>query len=404
MCTPTSPPSVAAAEPSSAPSARIADVFRRHALAYRDAHALIPEQARVLAAVCVCRTAELGGFVDVCVACGFTRQVFHSCRDRHCPTCQASAQAEWIAQREERVLPVRHFHVVFTLPSELRPLAQRNGRIVYDAMFAAASETLQSLARSQLGASLGATVVLHTWTREMLYHPHVHCVVTAGGLADDGAWVHTPPHFLFPIAAMRKIFHGVVRKHLFAAHTAGKLDLAGDGAAITEPRAFARFMRGLHRKKWVVYVKAPFAGAEHVFRYLGQYTHRVAISDHRIVAITNDEVTFRTRGSGQISVSSEEFIRRFLLHVLPSGFHKIRHYGLYASGNVNAKLPTARAVLERERPAVPVPDSIDAADKDVVDERSRCPECGERLVVIEIPRGSMKAIVELFLRRPPDTS
>lgn len=401
MCAP-SPPSGAVAEPS-ARALLLAHVFRRHGVAYRDAHVLTPEQARVLAAVRVCRTAELGGFVDVCPACGFTRQVFHSCRDRHCPSCQANAQGEWIAQREARVLPVRHFHVVFTLPSELRPLALRNGRIVYDAMFAAASETLQSLARSRLDASLGATVVLHTWTREMLYHPHLHCVVTAGGLTEAGAWVHTPPHFLFPIAAMRKVFHAVVRKHLIAAYAAKAFDLAGDCAHLVEPRAFTRFLRSLHRKKWVVYAKAPFAGPEHVFRYLGQYTHRVAISDHRVVAITDDTVTFRTRGRGRVTVSCDEFIRRFLLHVLPSGYHKIRHYGLYASANVNAKLPVARAFLERERPSK-VACEVPAVAEEADDERSRCPECGGRLVVIEIARGSMKAIVAMFMRRPPDTS
>lgn len=332
------------------------DIFRRHALDFDRAHVLTPDQGKVLRALGACRTAALGGHLEVCDACGFERPAYNSCRNRHCPGCQAAAQHEWLAQRLERVLPVHHFHVVFTLPEELRPIALRNGAVVFDILLKAAAEVLSTLGKQRLGAQLGVSSVLHTWTRAMLFHPHVHCVVTGGGLALDGSrWVATPPNFLFPVAVMRKLYRGIVRRLLKAAYEGGRLDVTGACAPLADPQVFARLLRSIHRKRWVVYAKRPFAGPEQVFAYLGRYTHRVAISDHRLVSVDDRAVTFTTKEGGRVTVEPAEFIRRFLLHVLPSGFHKIRHLGLYAAANVHTRLERARGVLPSPRRAVPPP-------------------------------------------------
>jgi len=376
------------------PKLRVADIFRRHGAAYDASHVLTPDQGRVLGALRACRTAALGGHLEVCDTCGYQRPVYNSCRNRHCPGCQALAQHKWLEKRMERVLPTQHFHVVFTLPAELRPLAMRNATVVFGAMMRAANEVLSSLACGRLGAVLGVTEVLHTWTRAMLFHPHVHCVVTGGGLSLDGQrWVQTPKSFLFPVAAMRKLFRAVLRKALLRAHELGTLDFGGDCADLEALAAFKRLFRALHRKKWVVYCKPPFDGTRQVFAYLGRYTHRVAISDHRIVSIRDDEVTFRTKNGGQVTLTAEEFIRRFLLHVLPPGFHKIRHFGLYSSAHVHNKLPIAAALLGQPRPDEPEPDasSNEPELEDVVldltgEDLRRCPCCSTgRLVRMPLP-------------------
>jgi len=326
--------------PGGRPTLRVTDIFRDHGAAFDVAHVLTPTQGKVLRALAACRTAALGGHLEVCDRCGFERPAYNSCRNRHCPGCQAAAQREWLERRLVRVLPTHHFHVVFTLPSELRELALKNGAVVYDILLRAAAEVLGTLADDRLHAQLGFTAVLHTWTRKMLFHPHVHCVVTGGGLARDGdRWVGTPRNFLFPVAMMRKLYRGVVRHWLRDAHEQGRLAFDGDA------RGFARLLRSIHRKKWVVYAKRPFSGPKQVFAYLGRYTHRVAISDHRLLALTDGAVSFSTRDGGQVTVTPEEFIRRFLLHVLPTGFHKIRHFGLYAAANVHTRLERARARL-----------------------------------------------------------
>lgn len=371
------------------PRVQVAEVFRRHGDVYQARHALTPAQGKVLRALTVCRTAALGGHLEVCTTCGHERPAYNSCRNRHCPGCQAMAQHAWLEQRLARVLPTHHFHVVFTLPEELRRIALRNGAVVYDVLIRAAADVLTTLGEQRLGARIGITTVLHTWTRQMLLHPHVHCVVTGGGLALDGSrWVPTPRHFLFPVAVLRKLFRGAVRTRLLAAFDQGRLDLAGACADLAEPRAFRRMLRGLHRKKWVVYAKAPFAGPKQVFAYLGRYTHRVAISDHRMVAVSDDAVTFRTKDGATTTVAPDEFIRRFLLHVLPDGFHKIRHYGLYAAAHVHRGQPVARALLGAS-------DVTDPADHDHEDDPGkedpeaeltgrdprRCPACGDLAVV-----------------------
>lgn len=361
------------------PKLRVADIFRDHAEDYRRHHALSRQQAKALGAIVACRTPALGlGFIDYCPDCGFVRPIYKSCRNRNCPTCQASAQAEWVEKRQERVLPTHHFHVVFTLPAELRPVALRNPTLVFDAMFAAASETLLALGRQRLGGEIGASVVLHTWTRAMLFHPHLHCVVTGGALSDR-TWSATLPNFLFPVAVMRKRFSTLVRGHLRKLWP--ELDLGGECAPFAAEKAFARHLRALRRKDWVVYAKRPFKGPAGLFRYLGQYTHRIAISNHRLREVTQDRIVFQGRGKQRVTVSPQEFIRRFLLHVLPARFHKIRHYGLYSSTHVHGALMRAREALVRSGAAVLYEASPDAENlAAAADARRPCPICGTLLV------------------------
>lgn len=341
---------------------QVADIFRRFGAAYASAHPLPKHVHKVLRAVIRCRTAALGGHIDVCSHCGFERPAYNSCRNRHCPSCQAGAQEEWIAGQRERTLDTHYFHVVFTLPEPLRGLAQRNPKLVYDALFAAASETLLLLGRQRLDATLGITMVLHTWTRAMLLHPHVHCIVTGGGLSlDRSAWVHARPNFLFPVAVMRALFRGKLLARLDRLARDGELDLGDiDWACVR---------RHLYQKAWVVYAKRTFGGPEHVIEYLGRYTHRVAISSSRIQALTDDAVTFRTRGDDTVTVTPDEFIRRFLLHVLPPQFRKIRHFGMIAASNIKTLFRMAADILGTLPPAPP---SLTLAD---VGAEEVCPSC-----------------------------
>jgi hypothetical protein len=329
------------------PRYEVADIFRAHGEQYRATHPLTPEQRKVMACIEVCRTEVLGGHVDLCPDCGHASDPsYNSCRNRHCPKCQALDQARWIEARSERILPVPYFHVVFTLPSELGTLALFNRRLIYGLLFTAASKTLLELGRDEdrLGALLGITAVLHTWTRDLRLHPHLHCVVTGGGLALDGEkWVSTGGKFLFPVKVISALFRGKFIDAFKRLHRRGDIDLGPDDRLCTDLPAL---FNTLFSKPWVVYAKRPFAGPEQVFAYLGRYSHRVAISNHRLQAVTDDAVTFATRDGKSATLKPDEFIRRFLLHVLPKGFAKIRHYGLLASSNVNTKLPVARRLLQ----------------------------------------------------------
>lgn len=329
--------------PAGRPRFDIADIVRRHRAALEAEVRLSSAQRRVLSDIERCRTAALGGHLDVCRSCGHEHPAYNSCRNRHCPKCQALRQEQWIAAREQRLLPVRHFHVVFTLPSELRPLARAVPHAIFDALFAAASATLLDLSTSRLGATLGITMVLHTWTRDLRYHPHVHALVTAGGLERDGTrWNRTSPAFLFPVAMMSTVFRGKMMEALRRLNRQGKL---ASFDPLRDPQAFEQLMSRAARAPWVVYAKKPFHRPDHVLRYLGRYTHRVAISNSRIVSVTDDEVTFRTKDGKRASLRPVEFLRRFLQHVLPPGFHKIRHFGLYAGAAVAGSLAAAREAL-----------------------------------------------------------
>jgi hypothetical protein len=303
-----------------------------------------------------CRTEVLGGHLDVCLACGDGTPSYNSCRNRHCPKCQSLAQAAWLDRRKERILPTHYFHAVFTLPSELRRLCRGNSALLYSLLFSSAAQTLLVFGRDKLRAQLGITAVLHTWTRDLRLHPHVHCVVTGGGLDDHGRWATTSKRFLFSVKTMAKCFRGKFLDGLRALHREGKLVLDEE---LQAAHVFSRLLDSLYHKDWIVYTKPTFGGPEQVFAYLGRYTHRVAISNHRLVHVDDQEIRFRTRDGGHASLSPEKFIGRFLLHVLPPAFVKIRHYGLWASSS-GARLALARKSLS----ATPVPQSPPPAPRD----------------------------------------
>ena len=332
------------------PALEVADIVRAHGEAFVRAHVLTPDQHAVLRAIVRCRTAVLGGHADVCDSCGHREVAYNSCRNRHCPKCQSLAQARWVERRMERVLPTHSFHVVFTLPSELHGLVMANREKLFDVLFASAAEALLELGRDPkwLGAELGITSVLHTWTRDLRFHPHVHCIVTGGGLSPDGSrWVATRPDFLFPVRVLGALLRGKVLARIEHLHDRGQLELRGPAAALADSDRFARLRDRLYRKRWVVYAKPPFGGPEQVFRYLGRYTHRVGLSNRRLVSSDARGVTFRTRGEQTATLAPHEFLRRFLLHVLPKGFVKIRHHGLMAAGNVSTRLVAARCLVQQ---------------------------------------------------------
>jgi hypothetical protein len=369
------------------PRLEVADIFQVHGEAYRRTHVLTPQQARALRAIVSCRTAALGGHLEVCDHCGFSRPAYNSCRNRHCPKCQARAQAGWVDRQVARILPTHYFHVVFTLPEELRGLVHRNRRVLFDLLFAAAARTLLLLGRDHLEATLGLTAVLHTWTREMAFHPHVHCIVSGGGLAADGAsWSATRQDYLFPHRVLSRLFRGKFLAGLLRLYHRGTLDLGGACTPLADPEVFRLFKSRLYAKEWVVYAKPPFAGPQQVYRYLGRYTHRIAISNARLEAFEETGVRFRTRHGRSVTLSSQEFIRRFLLHVLPEGFHKIRHYGLLAAGR-KRQLEQARRLLA---PAADAPAPEFAAPEASTQwmlrtagiDLTRCPQCTVGTMVV----------------------
>jgi predicted Zn-ribbon and HTH transcriptional regulator len=366
------------------PALEVADIFREHGARYRREHALSREQERAMRAIEQCRTAALGGHLEYCMRCGYESPSYNSCRNRHCPKCQALSQAKWVEQRMARILPVRYFHVVFTLPGELHAVGLRNRERLFHLLFAAVAQTLLEFGKDPkwLGATIGFTAVLHTWTRDLRFHPHVHCIVTGGGLSpEEDCWME-PKHrrFLFPVRAMAKLFQGKFLDALRTEYAAGGLDLAGSCSTLRKPSVFQRWLKRLYRMDWVVYAKRPFGGPEQVYRYLGHYTHRVGISNHRLQAMDENGVRFATRNGNTVTLDPLEFIRRFLLHVLPRGFVKIRHYGLMASSNGETKLERARQLLDargdRDRVAEPsLPADREASAEAEGTESGRCPQC-----------------------------
>ena len=323
----------------SRPALEVADVFRAHGEAYRRAHSMTGDQVKVMRAIETCRTAVLGGHVDFCLDCGTLTPSYNSCRNRHCPKCQGLEQAEWIDARKARTLPVHHFHVVFTLPAELRSVAKANEEVVYAILFREAARTLLDLGEDRFGAVLGVTEVLHTWTRALTYHPHVHCIVTGGGLSMDGKrWISTSKKYLLPFKVLSRLFRAKFLAALKQAHCAGEL------VGISAPE-LAVLIAKLYAKEWVAYAKRPFGSVERVFEYLGRYTHRVGISNQRLLGLDDEGVHFLTKDGKSLTLTPDEFIRRFLQHVLPPGFVKIRHYGLLAPANVNTKLQAALRLL-----------------------------------------------------------
>ncbi|TAL42743.1 MAG: IS91 family transposase [Salinibacterium sp.] len=371
----------AVGEPAARPALEVAEIVRVFGEAFRREHTVTPDQAEVLRAIVACRTPQLGGHLDVCDACGFSRPSYNSCRNRHCPKCQALAQAAWIGGRERRILPVSHFHVVFTVPDVLHRLAAFRREVLFDLIFAAASQTLAELARSRFNAELGATMVLHTWTRDLRWHPHVHAIVTAGGLAPDARWQASSPGFLFPVHVMGALYRGKFLAGLRALYARGAFQGFDD---FRDPLAFHRMMAKLAKKRWVVYAKRPFGAAHHVLAYLGRYTHRVGISNRRLLSMQGDLVTFATKNGRTATITGVEFLRRFTQHVLPKHYVKIRHFGLYAASNVHSKLETARALLA-SNVVLSEPDNALAPDEEPAWKSTlkrlsgidvdRCPEC-----------------------------
>ncbi len=384
------------------PALEIADIFRRHGAAWRAVHAghVSLGQLKVMSAIETCRTAALGGHVEACEGCRHTRIAYNSCRNRHCPKCQGAAAREWLAAREADLLPVGYFHVVFTLPSEIADIAFHNKAAVYDLLFRTASETMLTIAADprHLGARIGITAVLHTWGSALTHHPHIHMIVPGGGISLDGTrWVSSRPVFLLPVHVLAKLFRRLFVSGLLALHAAGQLRFFGDKTGLSDPQAFERYLAPIRTMKWVVYSKPPFGGAEAVLAYLSRYTHRVAIANRRLIALNEAGVTFRYKdyrrdGDARhrtMTLSVDEFIRRFLVHVLPKGFHRIRHYGLLASGRRKANLAHARELLAA--PA-PIKTQEPAASSD---RRPSCPCCGGRMLVIESFGGAARA------RAPP---
>ena len=366
----------------------MADIFRRHGSGFRLTHPLSPEQRRVMRAIEVCRTSVLGGHVDQCDACSYQRVSYNSCRNRHCPKCQSLAKARWLEARMADLLPVEYFHVVFTLPEQLASLALQNKRVVYNILFATAAETLRTIAADpkHLGAEIGFLSVLHTWGQTLRHHPHLHCVVPGGGLSPDGLrWVSCRQGFFLPVNVLARLFRRLFLAALAQAFENGKLTFHGTSACLAESHTFHRLLASLRAREWWVYAKPPFGGPEQVLAYLGRYTHRVAISNHRLLKLENGQVTFRwkdyARGNQQRSMTlkTNEFIRRFLLHVLPRGFQRLRQFGLLANRQRRHKLALCRTLLGTASPTItnqPLPRDYQSLYQTVTGQSlKQCPAC-----------------------------
>lgn len=399
------------------PKLELAEILRQHGEAFGQRHPVSSAQARVMRRLRECRTAALGGHVDLCDGCGFTRISYNSCRDRHCPKCQALARAEWLEARLARLLPVPYFHVVFTLPNSLNPLMLRNQRELYGLLFRCAAETLLELAADpeHLGAKIGFTAILHTWGQNLLFHPHLHCVVTGGGLALDGqTWIAARPAFFLPVKVLGRLFRGKFLAALRRLWKAKGLQFAGSTEALSETKVWRKFMRDLYRCNWVVYAKPPFGGPEQVFRYLGRYSHRVAISNARLIEMKAGRVSFwyKDYAAGNqrkvMSLDAEEFIRRFLLHALPKGFTRIRHYGLLAGRNLETDHARCRELLNVQAPPVPEsavnvksrPRWADRVMQWTGHDPLRCPRCQQLLHRRELASGDLRQCTQSPILEP----
>ena len=387
----------------SRPPLEVADLIRIAGTAFleRNRHWLSWKHIKVLLAIVRCRTAALGGHLDECTRCGQRATIsYNSCRNRHCPKCQTAARERWIAARQQELLPTRYVHVVFTLPPQLRALALQNKKVIYGLLFRASAETLLEVARDprHLGAELGFFTVLHTWSQKLGLHPHVHCVIPAGGLSlDHTHWVKSRQRFFLPIHILRRVFRGKFVAALRQAFQEGQLNFHGKMTLLAQPKIFAAWLRPLFRKDWVVYSKPPFGGPEYVLQYLGRYTHRVAISNHRLVSFSEEKVTFRWRDSAHnnqqklLTLAIDEFLRRFLLHLLPKGFMRIRNFGFLANRRRAMLLPLCFHLLGSAQPT----EQHLSASKHSSD-LWLCPKCGGPMKVIE-----RLTAAEIQLRSPP---
>jgi hypothetical protein len=381
----------------SRPSVEVADIFRHRGPAWRASHAghVSLDQLKVMSAIERCRTVALGGHVQRCEDCGETRVAYNSCRDRHCPKCQAVAAKKWLADRQAELLPVSYYHVVFTLPRPIADIAYQNKAVVYDLLLKVAAETLSTIAADpkHLGARIGLTAVLHTWGSTLTHHPHAHIIVPGGGFSLDGQhWVACRPGFFLSVRVLSRLFRRLFLEKLTAAYNAGRLEFFAHQAALAEPAAFKARLAAVRKVKWVVYAKRPFGGPDAVLAYLSRYTHRIAIANSRIVAFDGERVTFKWKDYRAkpdaryklMTLDADEFIRRFLIHVLPSGFHRIRHYGLLANANRADNIALARQLLGVPDPAPTSGESDGADGRQQEDEWNTCPCCSGRMVIVEI--------------------
>jgi Putative transposase/Transposase zinc-binding domain len=369
----------------------VADIFRSHGPAWRQAHAghVSLNQLKVMSAIESCRTAALGGHVSRCADCGYTTIAYNSCRNRHCPKCQGAAAKDWLADRKADLLPVPYYHVVFTLPAAIADIAYQNTAVLYDLLFKVSAETMLTIAADpkHLGARIGITSVLHTWGSAMTHHPHVHMIVPGGGISPDGQhWVSCRPGFFLPVRVLSRLFRRLFLEKLVATHQAGRLTFFGHHAPLAACKAFAAHLRPLRKIEWVVYSKQPFGGPEAVLAYLSRYTHRVAISNSRLIAFDEQGVTFkwkdyRIEGRDrykQMTLTTDEFIHRFLIHVLPKGLHRIRHYGLFAKSACADNIARVRKLLAAAKPeGEPTTAAVDQS-------KPTCPCCGGRMIIIEV--------------------
>jgi len=396
------------------PALEVADIFRQHGASYRKAHQLSYEQLRVMRAIEVCRTAALGGHVEKCDRCDFKRHAYNSCRNRHCPKCQSAERAKWLAARKAELLPVEYFHVVFTLPEQIAEIAFYNKETLYGILFRATSETLLTIARDpkHLGVEIGFFAILHTWGQNLLHHPHLHCVVPGGGLSPDyESWISCPPGFFLPVKVLSRLFRRLFLDQLEDAFYKNRLRFPGSIKPLQEAFAFDRLLRSHEDREWVVYAKPPFGGPQRALEYLGRYTHRVAISNHRLLSLQEGRVTFQWKDyrsehrekSKTMTIDSSEFQRRFLIHTLPAGFQRIRHYGFLANCHRADKLEYCRGLLMAGATGL-LPQPAECTEmKELITEKEdihRCPHCGI---------GSMVRVAVLEPIRwpaipPPDTS
>src|ERR1700694_5914339 len=386
----------------SRPPLEVADLVRAAGDAFveRSRKWITGKHVKVLLAIARCRTAALGGHLDECTRCGHRAISYNSCRNRHCPKCQAGARDRWLAARRQELLPTRYVHVVFTLPSQLAPLVLQNKKVIYDLLFRASAETLLEVARDprHLGAELGFFTVLHTWSQKLGLHPHVHCVIPAGGLSlDHTQWVKSRDRFFLSIKVLRRVFRGKFVAGLQRAFQEGQLHFHGEMTLLAHPKTFAAWLRPLFRKDWVVYAKPPFGGPQYVLQYLGRYTHRVAISNHRLVSFADQKVTFRWRDSAhnneqrRMTLALDEFLRRFLLHLLPDSFVRIRHFGFLANRRRATCLPLCFQLLG----SAPQTEQDTSGTKGCND-LWLCPKCAGPMVVLQ-----RLTAAEIQLRAPP---
>ena len=394
------------------PALEIADVFRRYGPAFQKQYArlLTPLHLLVLKALALCRTAQLGGHMLECDHCGHSKQAYNSCHNRHCPKCQAGLRAQWFDNREQELLPVDYYHVVFTLPDELGSLALQNKALIYNMLFRATAETLLQVAADWKGlqAKIGFFAILHTWGQKLDLHPHLHCVVPGGGLSlDETRWVSCPPGFFLPVRMLSRLFRGKFLALLKAAHRRGELTLKGRLEAIASPRDFSIWLTPIYQKEWVVYAKPPWNGPQHVLKYLARYTHRVAIANQRLVSVDNGQVTFSYKDyrnqhrQRTLTLAATEFIRRFMMHVVPRGFMRIRYYGFLANTHREKQLDKIRKLLNSHQPAqIPEEQQEDCQQEDP---RSRsCPNCncGTMWPVDISPRPRLSEILDIPLLAP----